>query len=603
MTDFHEIDGPLLAFGGVCSNLQALEAMLAFAARRGVDPAQMVCTGDIVAYGADGDACLDLIQSAGIMTIAGNCERQLALAEADCGCGFAPGSVGDDLAQRWFAHACGQADPARRAFMGGLPDFLEIAINGLRLRVIHGGVSQINRFIFASTPERIKARELDAAGVDGVIAGHCGLPFTQSVGGRLWHNPGSLGLPANDGSPRVWCSILSAGSQPRTLHIEHVALEYDHGAAARQMRGAALPEDYARALETGLWPDCGVLPAIEARAAGKALRTGSVGWRAGDEAPLAWPSPSHRAGVAAGKFVDPHITATGERRAQVALGGLETLWINTGTLCNLSCQSCYIESTPRNDRLAYISTDDVRGYLDEIARDRLPTRTIGITGGEPFMNPHIIDILDLSLERGFEALVLTNAMKPMRLRQRRLEDLHARYGDRLTIRVSLDHYSQDLHELERGPRSWAPAIEGLQWLARSGFRLHVAGRMYSGEAEAVARAGYARLFASLGVSIDASDPVELVLFPEMDEQADVPEITESCWNILGMQPSEVMCASSRMVVRRKGAEGPAVLACTLLAYDPRFELGRTLKEASQPVALNHPHCAKFCVLGGASCSR
>jgi hypothetical protein len=64
-----------------------------------------------------------------------------------------------------------------------------------------------------------------------------------------------------------------------------------------------------------------------------------------------------------------------------------------------------------------------------------------------------------------------------------------------------------------------------------------------------------------------------------------------------------MCAAARMVVKRKGAASPAVLACTLLAYDPQFELGRTLVEAARPVALNHPYCASFCVLGGAACSR
>ncbi|MEM9735599.1 MAG: hypothetical protein AAF908_03220, partial [Pseudomonadota bacterium] len=71
---------------------------------------------------------------------------------------------------------------------------------------------------------------------------------------------------------------------------------------------------------------------------------------------------------------------------------------------------------------------------------------------------------------------------------------------------------------------------------------------------------------------------------------------------LNKRPEDQMCATSRMVVKRRGAERPVVLACTLLAYDPQFELGETLKEASRPVALNHPHCAKFCVLGGASCS-
>jgi hypothetical protein len=57
-----------------------------------------------------------------------------------------------------------------------------------------------------------------------------------------------------------------------------------------------------------------------------------------------------------------------------------------------------------------------------------------------------------------------------------------------------------------------------------------------------------------------------------------------------------------MVIKRKGAAGPVVVACTLLPYDPQFELGSTLAEASRAVALNHPFCAQFCVLGGASCS-
>ena len=93
-----------------------------------------------------------------------------------------------------------------------------------------------------------------------------------------------------------------------------------------------------------------------------------------------------------------------------------------------------------------------------------------------------------------------------------------------------------------------------------------------------------------------------VLFPEMDESVEVPEITTACWGILDKSPDAVMCASSRMVVKRKGADKPAVLACTLLPYAPEFEMGATLEEAERDVQLNHPHCAKFCVLGGASCS-
>ena len=229
---------------------------------------------------------------------------------------------------------------------------------------------------------------------------------------------------------------------------------------------------------------------------------------------------------------------------------------------------------------------------------------VGFTGGEPFLNRELPAMLRDAMRRGHRALVLTNAMKPMRNHAGALLALREEFGDRLTLRVSLDHHDADQHDLERQEGSFAVALDGLEWLAREGFRVHVAGRLAFGrEGEAALREGFARLFAERAIPIDASDPVALMLFPEMDAGRDVPEITESCWGILGKSPDSVMCASTRMVVKRRGAERPAVLACTLLPYDPRFELGATLAEASRPVPLNHPHCARFCVLGGAACSR
>jgi hypothetical protein len=294
---------------------------------------------------------------------------------------------------------------------------------------------------------------------------------------------------------------------------------------------------------------------------------------------------------------------TGAPRAQVALRTLDTLWFNTGTLCNLACHNCYIESSPKNDRLVYLSAAEVGAYLDEIAALGLGTGLIGFTGGEPFMNPEFPAMLDLALERGFRALVLTNAMKPMHKQKSALLGLRERYCERLTIRVSIDHYGRAVHEAERGQRSWAPTIDGLQWLAAHGFAIAVASRQLSGEPEPVIRSGFACLFAELGVPVDAAHPAALTIFPEMEAAADVPEITERCWGILGKSPESVMCASSRMVVKFKGAARPNVIACTLLPYDSRFDLGPTLAGAMRSLPLNHPHCARFCVLGGGACSR
>jgi uncharacterized Fe-S cluster-containing radical SAM superfamily protein len=595
------MDGPVLVFGGAYSNLEATLAVLAEARARGIPPERIVCTGDIVAYGADAQATLALLRCAGIRSVMGNCEESLGAGAGDCGCGYAEGSVCESLAVAWYAHAERSLDRADRAFMALLPRRLDIVLAGRRLAVVHGSVRQINRFVFASTPSAVKREELAAAGVDGVIGGHCGIPFTEIVDGRLWHNSGAIGMPADDGTTRTWFSILSPAGDG--VVIEHEALAYDHVTAAEKMRAAALPEGYAAALETGLWPSLDVLPRAEREASGVPLAPGRVLWRRGADA--RWPGSASRQVPPAldrSKFRDPTVTAKGERRAAVALAGLKTLWFNTGTLCNIACTHCYIESSPRNDRLAYLSLAEMQGYLDEIERDRLPTEEIGFTGGEPFMNPDIMPMLEACLERGFRVLVLTNAMRPMQRLKPALLDLRRR-GERLTIRVSLDHYTRELHEEERGPETWQPTLDGLQWLVANGFTAAVAGRMLWDEPDCAMRQGYERLFAEHGIPIDAADRQRLVIFPEMDPAADVPEITEACWGILHVDPSSVMCASSRMVVKRKDAARPSVVACTLLPYDEAFDLGPTLAGAADAVPLNHPHCAKFCVLGGGSCSR
>ena len=306
--------------------------------------------------------------------------------------------------------------------------------------------------------------------------------------------------------------------------------------------------------------------------------------------------------LAPAKFADPDRTADGSPRARVALVALETLWFNTGTLCNLACANCYIESSPTNDALIYLAAADVHRFLDEIARTGLTTREIGFTGGEPFMNREIIAMLADALGRGHQALVLTNAMKPMRRHEAALLTLVAGHGDRLTLRISLDHHARAIHDAERGPGSFDAAVEGLQWLSQQGFRLAVAGRHLAHEDEAQARMGYATLFAAAGIAIDAADTAALVLFPEMDARADVAEISTACWQLLGQSPADVMCATSRMVVHRKVEPEPRVAACTLIPYDPGFDMGATLAEATRSVSLNHPHCARFCVLGGARCS-
>ena len=412
----------------------------------------------------------------------------------------------------------------------------------------------------------------------------------------LWHNPGVIGMPANDGTARGWFSVLTP--RPGGLEIHHHALDYDAAGASRAMRAAGLPEPYATALQTGLWPSCDVLPPAELARRGQPYVAGALLWAT--NAPAAWPGAAPAASRP--RFGDMLVTATGERRASVPLQALRTLWFNTGTLCNVTCTGCYIESSPTNDRLAYLGRDEARRYLEEAATLHPELAEIGFTGGEPFMNRDTPAMMRDALEAGYRVLVLTNAMRPMQRFETDLLQLQHDHGARITMRVSLDHHTPSRHEAVRGTGSWAPAIAGLHFLARHGFTVAIAGRTLWDEDEPTLRAGYGALFARLGLDIDVSDPARLVLFPEMDARPDVPEITQSCWGILGKTPGDVMCAGSRMVVKRRGAERAVVVSCTLLPYDRAFELGTTLAEASGPVHLNHRFCAEFCVLGGASCS-
>ncbi len=302
------------------------------------------------------------------------------------------------------------------------------------------------------------------------------------------------------------------------------------------------------------------------------------------------------------KFRDPDITAKGERRAVVALTHLKTLWFNTGSLCNIECRKCYMDSSPHNDRLAYISLDEVVSYLDEVRRENLPVEEIAFTGGEPFMNRQLPMMAEEALGRGLRVLILTNAMKPLLNKRTALLKIRNRFREKLRLRVSVDHYTMEKHEQVRGPGSWEPMLAGMRWLAGEGFAVTVAGRTCWNEDEDTARQGYGSLFANYNIGIDPFDPSALVLFPEMDADIDVPEITSACWEILGVAPETMMCATSRMVIKRNGASRPTVVPCTLLPYDENFELGHDLAGSSDTVKLNHPHCARFCVLGGATCS-
>jgi molybdenum cofactor biosynthesis enzyme MoaA len=299
------------------------------------------------------------------------------------------------------------------------------------------------------------------------------------------------------------------------------------------------------------------------------------------------------------KFKDQKVTADGSNRAFIEARNIKTLWFNTGTLCNIECKNCYIESSPKNDRLVYLTFEEVKSFIDEALDKNLGTNEIGFTGGEPFMNKDIMKMIDYSLRKGLKVLVLSNAMKPM---LNRIKELIKLNHSNLTIRVSIDHYQKEKHEEIRGKNTYDVMLQGLKWLNENNFNYTLATRLLWDEKEEDLRKNFGAFIKNNNLRLDTNSPKQLVTFAEMDEKMDTPEITTSCWDILKKDPNDVMCSWSRMVVRKKNSKSPSVIACTLLPYADEFDLGETLTNSLQKIYLNHKHCSKFCVLGGSSCS-
>jgi predicted phosphodiesterase len=259
VVDLGILDLPLMIFGGPYSNLQALLALKAVAAEQNIARSQMICTGDSVAYCADPADTVAHLRGFGCPVVAGNVEKQLAENALDCGCGFEQNSTCDRLSAGWFAHADTAIDAEARAWMATLPDVAIFSQAGKRFAVIHGGVTDVSRFIWSNSPEDVFLEEIAALNalvgpIDGILAGHSGIGFQRQIADTIWINAGVIGMPANNGEPYTQYALLTAGQ------ADINSLNYDHEQAAAEMKHAGLTQGYHTALIDGHWPSEDVLP-------------------------------------------------------------------------------------------------------------------------------------------------------------------------------------------------------------------------------------------------------------------------------------------------------------------------------------------------------
>lgn len=258
--------GKLLFFGGVYSNLQALEKLISIADEEGIPAENCICTGDITGYCAQPEETVQLFRTWGALSIAGNVELQLASDSEDCGCDFRSGSRCDDFSKMWFPYTKGHLSQASIDWIATLPEHLSFDYGGKKITVVHGTYGNVSEFIFRSNADANKQNCFEQTNSEVIVAGHCGLPFHQSIQEKLWLNPGVIGMPANDGTARVWYMILNL--RDGGITYTHRSFEYDAETAQKLMYANHLPEAYGDTLTSGIWDNMEILPEVEKMAQG-----------------------------------------------------------------------------------------------------------------------------------------------------------------------------------------------------------------------------------------------------------------------------------------------------------------------------------------------
>lgn len=493
--------------GGPYGNPYALRAFVADARARGAE--RLFCLGDLGGFGAEVDALWPILREAGVECIAGNYDVAIARADPDCGCGYRD-PRDNAFAQLIYDHTLATTSREFAAWMGALPTERRLEIGGCRVHLVHGSPLALNDFWWDSLSEAEHRLRAAASGAQVILCTHSGLPWARQIGQALAVNVGVLGKPANDGSRDVWYALLDLDDGHASAEL--VQLGYDWRAQAASMRRAGLPEPFAEAIETGWWTTCleSLPPAERARGRFHLYRSAL---------PAAF--------APAGGWADTG-PAAGDERPVIPLFGSDyfpsRLWIYTNFHCNLRCDYCAVASSPRA-RPRTLSAEAFGDLVQEAVAEDFAE--LYLTGGEPFLHPDIIDLLDTA-SSALPTVVLTNAMLAGTRRLSRLADLT---GRRLVIQTSLDGARPETHDAHRGRGSFVRTLDGIRHLIDIGFPPRVAlteTPENTGEIGAVAS-----LLAGLGLR-----PANFAVRPllrrgfsetgqEIGEDSSIPELTVS----------------------------------------------------------------------------
>ena len=426
----------LAVCGGVYANPWALEAFAADARRRGAE--RLLCLGDLGGFGAACDAVWPVLLEHGIECIAGNYDVAIGRGDPDCGCGYTD-ERDNHFAQVMYDHTRAHTSRAFAAWMRDLPGEWRETVGGVDLHAVHGSPLAVNDFMWESLEEDELTQRVRASGAAVLLCTHTGIPWQRECEGTLVVNVGTIGRPANDGRREGWYAIVDVGGG--RARAELVPLAYDWRAHAAALRAAGLPEPFAETVETGWWTTClEVVP------------------------------PRERA---RGRYQLYRDAPTGAGRPVMPLFGSPDfpprLWIYTNFHCNLPCAACVVSSSPRARRRS-LGLERFCALVDEAVAEGF--EEINVTGGEPFVEPAIVDMLEYASSR-LPTVCLTNAML-FRGGRRDRELARLAACDRLVLQSSIDGARAASHDHWRGEGAFDQAMAGVAHAHALGLPLRVA---------------------------------------------------------------------------------------------------------------------------------